>query len=204
VLLTGASGILIPLALAIAGADYLAPRNLIAAMVPVTALVAFALTAPGAGRAAQALAAVGALAFLIVSIDVDLSPRLQRGNWRGVAHALGRGGPTRTLTTVELGAAPLEYYLPPLRNLRRGSAVLVDEIDEIGYSPLRSSAGSAPAAGFVRTGRRNIDGLIVYRFLASAPRAVSEAELRRHVITLAHPEVLVPPRAHVTSAAAHG
>jgi hypothetical protein len=37
-----------------------------------------------------------------------------------------------------------------------------------------------------------VDGLIVYRFLAPAVRPVGEAELRRHVITLAHPEVLVP------------
>jgi hypothetical protein len=34
--------------------------------------------------------------------------------------------------------------------------------------------------------------LIVYRFVSSVPRLVSEAELRHHVITLAHPEVLVP------------
>ena len=35
-----------------------------------------------------------ALAFLAISIDVDLSPRLQRGNWRGLARAL-RGGRRR-------------------------------------------------------------------------------------------------------------
>jgi hypothetical protein len=32
----------------------------------------------------------------------------------------------------------------------------------------------------------------VYRFVSSVARVVPEAELRRHVITLAHPEVLVP------------
>ena len=59
-------------------------------------------------------------AFLAVSIDVDLSPRLQRGNWRDVARALGGGTSERVITTVELGAAPLEYYLPRLHNLARG------------------------------------------------------------------------------------
>jgi mannosyltransferase len=145
VLLVAATGILIPLALALVGADYLAPRNLLGAMIAVSALLGFALSTPAAGRAGAALAAAAAGAFLVLSIDVNLSPRLQRGNWRGVAHALGAGGPTRVLSTVELGAAPLEYYLPGLRNLRRGSAVVVDEIDEIGYSPLRSSAGRSPA-----------------------------------------------------------
>jgi hypothetical protein len=173
-------------------------------MIAVSALLGFALSTPAAGRAGAALAAAAAGAFLVLSIDVNLSPRLQRGNWRGVAHALGAGGPTRVLSTVELGAAPLEYYLPGLRNLRRGSAVVVDEIDEIGYSPLRSSAGRSPARGFARVARRNIDGLIIYRFRAAAARPVSEQTLRSHVITLAHPEVLVAAGAQVTNAAARG
>jgi 4-amino-4-deoxy-L-arabinose transferase-like glycosyltransferase len=204
VALVCAAGILVPLVLAIAGADYLAPRNLIAAMVPLTAVIAFLCTAPGLGSAPQALTAAAAIAFLVVSVDVDLSPRLQRGNWRAVARALGRRGPERVLSTVELGAAPLEYYLPPLRNLPRGTAVAVDEIDEIGYSPLRPSTGRPPARGFSRVSRRDIDGLIVYGFRAPSARLVGEATLRRHVITLAHPEVLVAPGAHVTSVLSGG
>ena len=153
---------------------------------------------------AWALAATTAVAFLALSIDVNLSPRLQRGNWRGVAHALAGANVARALTTVELGAAPLEYYLPGLHNLHRGSSVSLGEIDETGYAPLRASAGRAPAPGFSLRERLNVDGLIVYRFLAGTPRAVSEATLRRHVITLAHPEVLVPAGAHVTSAPGRG
>jgi mannosyltransferase len=194
VLSIAASGVLAPIVLAAFGADYLAPRNLVAAMIPVTALIAALLAWPGTGRAGAALGAMLALAFLALSLDVNLSPRLQRGNWRGVASALRSGPRARVITSVELGGAPLEYYLPPLRNLPRGRSVLVSEIDETGYAPLRSSAGSAPAAGFHLLERRSIDGLIVYRFVSPAARSVSEATLRRHVITLAHPEVLVPPQ----------
>ena len=68
----------------------------------------------------------------------------------------------------------------------------MSEIDETGYAPLRHGAGRPPAPGFHLLARQDIDGLIVYRFVSSVPRLVSEAELRRHVITLAHPEVLVP------------
>jgi len=202
--LIAATGILVPLALALLGADYLAPRNLLAAMVPLTLAVAVLLTVPPVGRAALLLVAASLAGFLAVSIDVNLSPRLQRGNWRGVAHALRRGSAARALTTVELGAAPLEYYLPGLGNLPRGSAVSVDEIDETGYAPLRSSAGRAPAAGFVLGARLDVDGLIIYRFHAAAPEPVPEATLRRHVITRARPAVLVRAGAHVTSAAARG
>ena len=199
-----ATGVLIPVALAVVGADYLAPRNLLAAMVPLTALIAVVLSAPGVPGAAATLAAVAAAGFLALSVDVNLSPRLQRGNWRGVAHVLHNGSGARALTTVELGAAPLEYYLPGLHNLARGASVAVDEIDESGYAPLRASAGQAPARGFALSARADVDGLIVYRFRAPALRTVSERTLRAHVITLAHPEVLVGAGAHVTSAAARG
>jgi hypothetical protein len=151
------------------------------------------------------LAALIALAGLAITIDVDLSPRLQRGDWRGVAKVL-RGNSVagnrisaadRVITTVELGAAPLEYYLPPLHNLAEGTTVMVSEIDETGYAPLRASAGLPPAPGFHLLSRADVNGLIVYRFVSPAPRTVSEATLRRHVITEAHPEVLVSPGVRV-------
>jgi 4-amino-4-deoxy-L-arabinose transferase-like glycosyltransferase len=196
-----ACGVLLPIVLVAFGADYLAPRNLVAAMIPVTALIAVVVTAHRAGRAGAALAATIALAFLAISIDVDLSPRLQRGDWRGVARVLRGSVPgaapaasvakDRAITTVELGAAPLEYYLPPLRNLAPGASVTVSEIDDTGYAPLRPSAGSPPAPGFHLLSRHDVNGLIVYRFVSARPRSVSEATLRRHVITEAHPEVLV-------------
>ena len=192
VLVLSACGVLIPVALVIFGLDYLAPRNLVAAMIPLTALLALVIAAQRTGSVGVALAGVVALAFLAMSIDVNLSPRLQRGDWRGVAKVL-RGTPAndRVITTVELGAAPLEYYLPPLHNLARGGAATVSEIDETGYAPLRASADSPPAPGFHLLSRYDVNGLIVYRFLSTSPRKVSEAALRRHVITEAHPEVLV-------------
>ncbi len=45
---------------------------------------------------------------------------------------------------------------------------------------------------FTCCARLDIDGLIVYRFVSPVARLVSEATLRRHVITLGQPEVLVP------------
>jgi mannosyltransferase len=190
-----ACGVLLPILLVAFGLDYLAPRNLVAAMIPVSVLIAVVVTARRAGRVGTSLAALIAVAGLAITIDVDLSPRLQRGDWRGVAKVLRRGAPAgeRVITTVELGAAPLEYYLPPLHNLAEGATVKVSEIDETGYSPLTASAGSPPAPGFRLESRDDVNGLIVYRFSSPTPRTVSETTLRRHVITAAHPEVLVAP-----------
>jgi hypothetical protein len=198
-LVLAACGVLLPIVLVALGADYLAPRNLVAAMIPVTALIAILLTGARGGRSGPVLAAVATLAFFAISVDVDLSPRLQRGDWRGVARILRAGAGDRAITTVELGAAPLEYYLPPLHNLPRGTSVTVSEIDETGYAPLRASAGSPPAPGFRLLSRSDINGLIVYRFVSSTPRSVSEATLRRHAIAAAHPEVLVPSALQISS-----
>jgi mannosyltransferase len=197
-----ACGVLIPIVLVAFGADYLAPRNLVAAMIPVSAVIAVLVASPGSGRLGAALAAAIVLAFLAISLDVDVSPRLQRGDWRGVADALRAGPRDRVITTVELGAAPLEYYLPGLHNLAAGRGVSVNEIDETGYAPLRAGAGRPPAPGFRLLERRNVHGLIVYRFTSPVPLLVSERVLRRHVITLAHPEVLVGAGVRVSSASA--
>ncbi len=188
-----ACGVLIPVAMAFAGADYLAPRNVVAAMVPLTAGVATIAAARRTGRTGLALVGLIAVTFAALTIDVDLSPRLQRGDWRGLAKVVGRERPAagaRAITTVELGAAPLEYYLPPLSDLRRGAVVRVSEIDETGYAPLRPGAGEPPAAGFHLVQHGDVNGMILYRFRSATPRLVSEAALREHMIAEGHPEVL--------------
>jgi hypothetical protein len=190
-------GVLIPLVMALAGADYLAPRNVVAAMIPLTAMIALLAAARGTGRLGMALAAAVAIGFLAVSIDVNLNVRLQRSDWRGVVAAL-RAPLTsrhvaRVITLEELGSAPLEYYMPPLHNMTAGTTIRVSEIDEIGFFPLRAGATEPPAAGFRLASSLDIHDLIVYRFIAQTPQSVSEQTLIGRVITLdQHAEVLVP------------
>jgi hypothetical protein len=187
-----ACGVGLPLLLVALGADYLAPRNLIGAMVPLTALLAVVLAARRAGWVGMALGGLAALAFLAVCVDVDLRARLQRGDWQGVAKALHGAGGQRVLATVHLGSAPLEYYLPGLRGLSGERTVDVREIDEVGYAPFSVDASSPPSPGFALASRREVKGLVLYRFLAAGTHPVSLAALRRHKITLEQgfPEVL--------------
>jgi uncharacterized membrane protein len=188
-----ATGVLTPVLLALLGADYLAPRNLVAAMVPLSALLAIVIGAQRTGRLGMVFAGLLALAFLALSIDVNLSPRLQRGDWSGVAAVLHSAQPKHVITTVELGSAPLEYYLPSLSNLHAGQSVRVTEIDETGYAPLRPDAERAPAPGFHLVEQRDINGLIVYRFTSNAPVAISQRSLLHAVIAEeGRPEALVP------------
>jgi mannosyltransferase len=231
-----AGGVLIPVALAFAGVDYLAPRNLVAAMVPLSALLAIVIVAQRSGRAGVGFAALGALAFLALTIDIDLSPRLQRGDWSGVASVLhspapgahvgaganategarasGGAGATAAaspaastiagggaIVTAQLGSAPLEYYLPALHELAPHVRVRVSEIDEVGYAPLRRGSESPPARGFHLAQRRDVHGLIVYRFTSPVPVEVSAEALVGDAITEeSRAQVLVPtassPKTH--------
>src|SRR6185312_2660148 len=63
-----ASGVLLPIALALAGADYLAPRNLVAAMVPLSALLAIVIVAQRTGWVGMVLAGLVVLLFLALAI----------------------------------------------------------------------------------------------------------------------------------------
>lgn len=192
-LTVAAAGVLTPVLLALLGADYLAPRNLVAAMVPLSALLAIVVAAQRTGRIGMALAGLLALAFLVLSVDVNFSPRLQRGDWSGVAAVLRSAQPEHVITTVELGSAPLEYYLPGLRNLTFGQSESVTEIDETGYAPLRAGAERPPVPGFHLSERHDINGLIVYRFTSRSPVTVSQEVLLRAVIAEeGRPEALVP------------
>ena len=83
----GVVAILIPLGLALAGADYLAPRNLIADWVPLSAALALVLAA--GGRAGLVLAVVVCLSGVVVLVATDLDPRLERA---GVEHGGARAG----------------------------------------------------------------------------------------------------------------
>lgn len=211
-----ACGVLIPILFVAFGADYLAPRNLIAAMVPVTGLLAVLLMSKRAGTIGVALTAVATLAFLAICVEVDLNPRLQRGDWSGVAAVVRStpaqgAGPTAGLgkphtagapasasaahivATVHLGSAPLQYYMPGLRRLPGHSAILVSEIDEVAYPPLLSTAGKPPLRGFRLLSKHDVNGLLVYRFAAAQPQRLTASQLRYDGLSDEAAEVFVAP-----------
>jgi mannosyltransferase len=185
-------GVLIPIALVAFGADYLAPRNLVGAMIPLAALIAMIVVWPGTGRAGILLAALVALTSLAVSIDVDRRADLQRENWRDLAADIAHGSSQRAITTVLFGSAPLEYYLPGVRPMREHSSIVVDEIDETSNGALPAAASQPPAPGFRLVARLRVDGLSAYRFTSAVPRRISEAALAGLVPAADHPYVLAP------------
>ncbi len=110
-----AAAILLPVALAVVGEDFVITRNLIGAWVP-ACLAAAGILAVG-GRAGV-LVVLGVCAVgLAVTIGVEENPRYQRDDWRGVAAAVPRDAATVVVVTPSSGRIALEYYLPGARPL---------------------------------------------------------------------------------------
>lgn len=112
VLAAGVSGAVVPMILALLGADFLDTRNVLPALAPLTAVIAVGFagadgpTEPGARpmssiRASPpwrlllggALAAVGAIVVLLV----DTHAAYQRTDWRGASQALGTAAGRRAI-----------------------------------------------------------------------------------------------------------
>ncbi|HVE68849.1 MAG TPA: glycosyltransferase family 39 protein, partial [Solirubrobacteraceae bacterium] len=185
-----AAGILVPLALALAGdaRDYFLDRNLLAAAVPLAvALGALAGTGsePGAGglrrriapRLAAGLVAVACLAGLYVDLEVQRRPELGRADWRGIARDLGPPGRDRAIALVPgFAHAPLRVYGRAIAPLPPGG-VRVTEVDLVGNFTL--GAGSAPRApaGFAPAGTGERHGVALRRYRAPRRTLVTVATL---------------------------
>jgi 4-amino-4-deoxy-L-arabinose transferase-like glycosyltransferase len=195
VLAVGVVAILLPFVMALAGADYLAPRNLIADYVPLSAALAAGLGSRATARAGIAAAAVVCLAGAGVVTATDLYPRLQRGDWSTLAAAIRDAPRAHAIVTVEDGAAPLEYYLPHarLRYLSVHARIAVREIDLVGYAPLRDDPGHPPTPAFTAAGTADVHGLLVYRFTASRAQRISGRFLRSLAITDGQPSEVIAP-----------
>jgi uncharacterized membrane protein len=164
----------VPLLFALAGADYLLPRNVIAVYVPLVLVVAGGLAL--AGRAGIAAAAVIALVAVVVNIEVTRDDRLQRTDWRDAAAALGSGRPQALVITPGWDAKPLQLYSGAIPRLpAAGDAVT--EVVAIGEGQPPDFAVPPPPAGFTEAERRRTASYLMIRYIAPQPTPVSPASL---------------------------
>jgi 4-amino-4-deoxy-L-arabinose transferase-like glycosyltransferase len=137
----GLAVVVVPLALAGAGADYLVTRNVIVAWLPLAAVVAGGLASLRPRVAGLLLLGVVCALSVLVTAWVAADPRYQRPDWGQLASALGR--PDRTRLVVLGGgyhALPMLLYLrgaeqPPSHSVR------IRELDVVGTLSPRSGTG---------------------------------------------------------------
>jgi uncharacterized membrane protein len=199
-----AGAILVPVALAMAGEDFLNTRNVTAGVVPLAVLVAI-----GAGTRRAGLLGVTAVAVLaVVSVAMvwamATQPAGQRAHWRTVAAALRRapGAPPKVILVDGSGtwARPLNIYLPDTWWLRRRTA-RVSEVDVLRKLPEATSCarqtwwGAAcdmnsrrprtrlPWPAFRLVSRQRVAGFEIARWRAPHPVAVRGRPKGRLLLT---------------------
>jgi mannosyltransferase len=132
----------LPLVLDLLGSDYVEPRNLLIAWLPLAVVVAAGLLSVRAGAAGVAvLCALGIAAYVGVAVE----PAWQREDWRGMADALDAPQSRRAIAVQpETGGTPFALYADGLRPLPAEGA----ELDEIvALHPVsRGSPGPHPTA----------------------------------------------------------
>ena len=139
----GVVALVAPALVAVAGADYLLTRNLLAAWLPLMTVVAAGLLSVRRGEAAVALLCVAGIAGVI---GTAVEPRWQRDDWRGVVDALGPAETPRAvvITPADSGIAPFLLYD---RNAERvtQAGVTVSEVALVSTRGRRGSGTHPPA-----------------------------------------------------------
>lgn len=188
----GLGAMTLALAGALIGEDYVLARNLLPILVPLLAVIGVAAASSGARRVGLLLTAALCTYWLVFDVVVDLTPRLQRPDWRGVANTLGPSTAPHAVVTWALGVDPLSYYL---RNGTEGVAtgpVTVPEIDVVskqGAALRRDQLASRfPHRTTTRLGR-----FTVLRYSALRPHTVGLRLLHDLHLGFTHNGVMVNP-----------
>jgi hypothetical protein len=190
----------VPVALAIAGIDFLVARNTVAAVVPAAVCL-------GAGYAAGRLGLVAATALCLLGAAISLAPALDttygRTDWRAAGEALRDPRTSRAIVVTPFMSRSL--WRPYLRGLDEpgpGGAV-VQEVASVGLATEGgySAGGITPPAvgsprpleGFrvVAVDRKPTYTLVLYR--ADRPRRVSLDALSALALADEQPGILVQP-----------
>lgn len=192
-----------PVALALAGADYVTVRNAILAIVPAAIFVATGYAATRLGLAAGA--ALCAL-LMTITFSVSFDERYGRTDWRSAGQRLDSPNGARAIVVTPFLSRQLwEPYLPGLEE-PSGDVLRVREIAAVGLAteegfsiaghvkpPALDSGPPPPPAGFriVAEERKPTYTLVLYR--ATTPTTVSLADLDRLRLADQQPGFLVQP-----------
>jgi hypothetical protein len=163
-----AAAALVPLVAAVAGSDYLLPRNLIAVYVPVLLATAAGLAA--ARRLGIAGAAVICAVALTVNVEVASDAKLQRDDWRGAARALGPA--QAVVVTPEYESKPLRLYARELAPIPPQGA---DVTRLVTISNGRPPHAAPPPQGFTEQSRTTTPSYVITRYAAPAPQHLAAA-----------------------------
>jgi hypothetical protein len=192
--------IAVPVALALAGADYLSARNLVLAVVPGAICVAAGYASGRGGL----VAGWSLLALLLaITLAVSFDERYGRTDWRGAAERLEESSVERAIVVTPYMSRSLwSPYLPGLDE-PSGETVTVREIAVVGLATEGGLSGGAveppdvpppaPPPGFTLSSVERAPTLVLVRYRAPEPTAISAATLAELRLVDQQPGILLQP-----------
>jgi mannosyltransferase len=178
------AGLALPPLVAVAGADFVLSRNLIAAAPLFYLVLGTGFGARRAGPLGPALCAALCAISLGAVIAVDAQPEYQRDDWRAIAEELGPATPGEVIVVNPVaGAVPLGIYLDGLRNLPPGESGVM-RIDVVAAANRRPGETPRPPrpptrlrSGFELVRRVEADSYTLVIMRAPAPAQLDDLEL---------------------------
>ena len=177
-LVVGGGTILLAIAAALVGKDYVIGRNLLPALVPLLAAAAVGFAAPRALRAGLIVAFVLCAYWLAFDLYVDATPNMQRPDWRDLAREIGPAPGRRAIVGWKLAADPLEFYLHDGSQRVYGGPERVSEVDVV-EKPKAARRAAALPHGFRPVERARAGRVTVVRYRAPQPRVLRFSLLKR-------------------------
>lgn len=170
----GGGAVLLALAVAAAGQDFVLGRNLLPALVPLAMVAAAGIGAARAGPFGIAVGVAAVTYGLAFCVYADFRPALQRDDWRSAAEAIGAPRGPRAIVAWEQGDDPLAFYLGhgerrvKWREWRRRGSLPVAEVDVVSGRPPPAHHEALPAA-FRQAQRRTLGRMTLVRYRAPRP-----------------------------------
>jgi uncharacterized membrane protein len=194
-LLVGLAAVALPVLVAIVRpkSDYLIPRYVTAAFVPLMIVVAAGLTS-GRRRITGAIGGVALVAvFLSMTISIARRPELQRPDWRSAGTLIGPAPAARAVVTENwVLPMPLLHYTDKLsvayvqNDPNWGSRVLAERpitvrqvvlVASVGDPKFYASHDQPPGPAFRETGRRVYKNILAITYSAAKPVTITPARL---------------------------
>jgi hypothetical protein len=200
-LTVGGGAILLALAFAAAGQDFVLERNLLPALIPLALVGAAGIAAPRSGWLGIGVGAALVAYMLAFCVYSDFRPALQRDDWRSVASAIGPPRRPRAILVWEQGDEPLAFYIDAGETRVKGkqwraSPRAVSEVDVVSGRPPPVGARSALPAGFRRAGYFTLGRMTLVRYRAPRPRRLGWSRISRNFTGYSNNAVLLDrPRA---------
>lgn len=175
-LVVGLGVVVLALAAALLGKDYVVERNLLPALLPLAAAAGIGFAVDRARRLGLVLALVLCTYWIAFDVHVARTPNLQRPDFRALTEELGAAQGPRAIVTWKLAADPVHFYLPD-RSLRVYSgAMSIQEIDVI--SKARVGYPEGVPRKFYPVARVRFERLTLTRYMSSRLREIPFSALR--------------------------